>query len=154
LIAAAAIALAACGARDGRLPKDVANALETCFNRNDATGCTSLFTDDAEIFPHSARVIRGREAIHEFFMGQIATEFAFDTESTTQLVRENIAIDQGTYRVRDVKRGKDVELGNYLHVWTRDEGPWKLYRVMYNTEVGRRAAVSVAEETSEEPAQQ
>jgi ketosteroid isomerase-like protein len=147
---AAAIALAACAARDGELPKDVANALETCFNRNDAAGCTELFTDDAEIFPHSAPLIRGREAIHEFFAGQIATEFAFDTESTTQLVRDQIAIDQGTYRVRDVKRGKDVELGNYLHVWTRDEGPWKLYRVMYNTEMAPRASVSVAEEGVEE----
>jgi uncharacterized protein (TIGR02246 family) len=153
-IAAAALALAACAAPNEKLPRDVTNALETCFNRNDATGCADLFTDDAQIFPHSARVISGRDAIYEFFKDQIATEFAFDTDSTTQLVREHIAIDQGTYRVRNVVAGKDVELGNYLHVWTRDEGPWKLYRVMYNTERAPRASVSIAEEAAEpaEPA--
>jgi ketosteroid isomerase-like protein len=146
LMAAAGLALTACAETEERLPGDVTNALEICFNRNDAAGCAALFTEDAEIFPYSAHVIRGREAIHEFFKDQIASEFAFDTDSTTQLVRSHIAIDQGTYRVRNVMAGKDVELGNYLHVWTRDEGPWKLYRVMYNTEYAPRASVSIAED--------
>jgi ketosteroid isomerase-like protein len=151
LIAAAGSALPACAARDDILPKDVTNALEICFNRNDAGACAALFRDDAEIFPHSRRVVRGHEAILEFFQDQIATEFAFDTESTTQLVRRNIAIDQGTYSVRNVKLGRNVESGNYLHVWTRDDGPWQLYRVMYNTEVGSKASVSVGE--ADEPEQ-
>jgi ketosteroid isomerase-like protein len=149
LIAAAGLAIAGCTTRDGKLPNDVTNALETCFNRNDANACAQLFRDDAEIFPHSREVVRGNEAIVEFFQGQIATELALDTESTTQLVRGNIAIDQGTYSVRNVRMGRNVELGNYLHVWTRDEGPWKLYRVMFNTEVAPRAEVSVGAEAAE-----
>ncbi len=33
------------------------------------------------------------------------------------LIRNDIAIEQGHYRVRDVRRGSDVEEGKYLHVW-------------------------------------
>lgn len=149
MIAAAGLTLTACGSSDAHLPKEVTNALEVCFNRNDAQACTDLFRDDAEIFPHGASVVRGREAIHDWFRQQVATEFMFDTESKEQLLRDGIAIDQGTYRIRNVMAGKDVELGNYLHVWTRGGGDWKLYRVMYNTEVAPRASVSVGPETAE-----
>lgn len=149
VIAAAWLALAACSAPDATLPKDVINALETCFNRNDAAACADLFSDDAEIFPGSGQVVSGRAAIHDFYKDQIAAEFAFDTDSTKQLLREDIAIDQGTYRVRNVMAGRDVEHGNYLQVWRHDGGGWKLYRVMYNPERVARASVSVGEEPTE-----
>ena len=51
------------------------------------------------------------------------------------MVRNDIAIEQGQYRVRDVRRGSDIEEGKYLHVWRNRGTGWKLYRVMYNTDV-------------------
>jgi hypothetical protein len=49
--------------------------------------------------------------------------------------------------VRDVRRGSDVEEGKYLHVWRNRGHGWKLYRVMYNTDMSAPTAVSVAQAT-------
>jgi hypothetical protein len=70
---------------------------------------------------------------------------SFNTDSEMTMVRNDIAIEQGQYRVRDVRRGSDIEEGKYLHVWRNRGSGWKLYRVMYNTDVARDTEVSVAQ---------
>jgi hypothetical protein len=44
-----------------------------------------------------------------------------------------------------LRRGVDIELGKYLHVWRNVNGDWKLYRIIYNTDVAPRAEVSVTQ---------
>ena len=46
---------------------------------------------------------------------------AYDTDTEMTLVRGDLAVEQGRYRVRNVRRGSDVEEGKYLHVWRRVE---------------------------------
>lgn len=147
VIAALCAGLPACAARENALPRDVTSALENAFNRNDAAAAAKLFTDDAEILPESGQTIRGRPQIEEYLKEQVALETAFDTDATTQLVRDDVAIEQGTYRVRNVVTGKDVEFGKYMHVWKKDPaGGWKIFRLMQNTDVAPRASVSVADD--------
>jgi uncharacterized protein (TIGR02246 family) len=146
LVAAGAAALGACSSSDTRLPQSVTSGVENAFSRNDAAAFVSLFTDDAEIVPGSGPVVRGLPEIGEFFSNQSADELTFDTDTTAQLVRDDLAIEQGTYRVRNVKVGREVESGNYLHVWRNVNGNWKLYRATFNTEVAPKGAMSVGEE--------
>jgi ketosteroid isomerase-like protein len=49
-----------------------------------------------------------------------------------------------------VRRGSDVEEGKYLHVWRRVGNGWKLYRMIYNTDVEPRTEVSVEPARQEE----
>lgn len=144
--AGVAATLGACSSSETSLPKSVTSGVENAFSRNDAAAFVSLFADDAEIVPGSGPIVRGLPEIGEFFSNQSADELTFDTDTTDQLVREDLAIEQGTYRVRNVKVGKEVESGNYLNVWRKVNGNWKLYRATFNTEVAPKGAMSVADE--------
>ena len=132
-------------ARDDTLPRSVVQAFEQAFNKDDIAACVALFTEDAQILPEHGPIVSGREGIKQFLKDQMTPVVMFDTSDDMTLVREDLAIEQGTYRVRDLRRGVDIELGKYLHVWRNVNGDWKLYRIIYNTDVAPRAEVSVTQ---------
>ena len=132
-------------ASDDTLPRSVVQAFEQAFNKDDIAACVALFTEDAQILPEHGPIVSGREGIKQFLKDQMTPVVMFDTSDDMTLVREDLAIEQGTYRVRDLRRGVDIELGKYLHVWRNVNGDWKLYRMIYNTDVAPRAEVSVTQ---------
>jgi ketosteroid isomerase-like protein len=140
--------LAACTDRAGTLPNEVTNALASAFTRGDPVACAALYTEDAAILAEDAEVVRGKAAIAAFFKDQVARDILFSTDSSVSLVRGDLAMDQGTYRVRDTRRGVDVEFGQYLNVWRRVDGNWRVYRSMYNVTTAPRAGGSVTPDES------
>ena len=104
-----------------------------------------LFTDDAQILVEHGPVIAGREDIQHFLSEQITPIISFNTEADMTTVRSDIGIEQGHYRVRDVRRGSDVEEGKYIHVWRKQGGDWKLWRVIWNADVAPDTEVSVSQ---------
>jgi ketosteroid isomerase-like protein len=136
--------LASCTAHDGALPNEVTNALASAFTRGDAAACAALYSDDAAIISEDAAPVRGRDAITAFFRDQVTRDILFSTDSDVSLVDGSLAMDQGTYRVRDTRRGVDVETGQYLNVWRRIDGNWRVYRSMYNVTMSPRAGISVS----------
>jgi ketosteroid isomerase-like protein len=135
--------VAACG-RQTTLPRETVQAFEQAFNRDDVEGCLALFTEDAQILPEHGPVVAGKQEIGRFLREQMTPVASFNTEADLSLVRGDMAIEQGHYRVRNVRRGSDIEEGKYLHVWRNVGGDWKIYRIMYNTDVAPDAEVSVA----------
>lgn len=142
------IALTAC-TRSDKLPADVVGAYEQAFNRDDIAACLALFTADAQILPEHGPIVTGREGIEQFLKDQMTPVALYNTETEMTLVRNDMAIEQGHYRVRDVRRGSDIEEGKYLHVWRNVGGDWKIYRIIYNTDVAPPTNVSVAQADSE-----
>ena len=133
-----------CATKESTLPNDVTTALASAFTRGDVAACTALYSDDAVIISDVAHTVRGKAAINQFFKEQVARDILFSTDSSVSVVRGDLAMDQGTYRVRNVKRGQDVEYGEYLNVWRFEGGQWRVFRSMYNVTMSPRAAVSVA----------
>ena len=129
--------------RTDTLPADVTGALEQAITRHDLAATVGLFADDAQILPQHGPAIRGREEIEAYFKDSITPKVAYDTDTEMTLVRGDLAVEQGRYRVRNVRRGSDVEDGKYLHVWRRMGTDWKLYRLIYNTDVEPRTQVSI-----------
>jgi ketosteroid isomerase-like protein len=146
----ACVTLGGCGTRSETLPKSVVQSFEQAFNADDLDAAVALFDDDAQILPERGPAITGREGISTFLKDQMTPVVSFDTEADMSLVRNDIAIEQGHYRVRDVRRGSDVEEGKYMHVWRNRGQGWKLYRVMYNTDVATPTDVSVAQSAEQE----
>lgn len=144
-------ALSGCSTRDGTLPNEVTNALATAFTSGDAAACAALYTDDAVILSEHTHPVRGKSAITQFFKDQVARDILFSTDSEVSLVHGDLAMDQGTYRVRDVRRGMDVEYGDYLNVWRLMDGKWRVFRSMYNVTMAPEAGVSVAPEDDSAP---
>lgn len=129
--------------RSGTLPIDVTGALEQAFTRHDVAACVALFTDDAQILPQHGPAIRGRKEIEAYFNDSMNPRVTYDTDTEMSIVRGDLGVEQGRYRIRNVRRGSDVEEGKYLHVWRRMGNDWKLYRMIYNTDVEPRTEVSI-----------
>ena len=144
-IVAASVTLSGCGQGRESLPKSVTQAYEQAFNADDLDATVALFDDDAQILPERGPAVSGRAGIAEYLKDQMTPVVSFNTDSEMTMVRNDLAIEQGQYRVRDVRRGSDIEEGKYLHVWRNRGSGWKLYRVMYNTDVARDTEVSVAQ---------
>ena len=136
---------------DGALPNDVTTALASAFTRGDVEACAALYSDDAAIISDVGPAVHGKQAITKFFMDQVAHEILFSTDSTVSVVHGDLAMDQGTYRVRNVNRGVDVEYGEYMNVWRLQGGQWRVFRSMYNVTMSPRAAVSIAPDDDDLP---
>ena len=137
-------AAAICGcSRDETLPANVTSALEQAITRHDVAASVAVFADDAQILPQHGPAIRGHQEIEAYFQDTITPSFVYDTDTEMTLVSGNLGVEQGRYRIRNVRRGSDVEEGKYLHVWRRVGSDWKLYRMIYNTDVEPRTEVSV-----------
>lgn len=147
---AAGVTLGGCGTRSESLPKSVVQSFEQAFNADDLDAAVALFDEDAQILPEHGPAVTGREGIAAYLKDQMTPVVSFNTEADMSLIRNDIAIEQGHYRVRDVRRGSDVEEGKYMHVWRNRGQGWKLYRVMYNTDVATPTAVSVAQAAEQE----
>lgn len=149
---AVSVTLGGCGTSSEALPKSVVQSFEQSFNADDLDATLALFDDEAQILPERGPLVSGRENIATFLKDQMTPVVSFNTEADMSLVRNDIAIEQGHYRVRDVRRGSDIEEGKYMHVWRNRGSGWKLYRVMYNTDVAPPAAVSIAQAPEDDTA--
>ena len=135
---------AICGcSRHDTLPADVTSALEQAITRHDLAATVAVFADDAQILPQHGPAVRGREEIEAYFRDTITPKVAYDTDAEMTLVSGDLGVEQGRYWIRNVRRGSDVEEGKYLHVWRRIGNDWKLYRMIYNTDIEPRTEVSI-----------
>jgi ketosteroid isomerase-like protein len=146
LVSAALVSplLVGCATPESKLPNDVTTALASAFTRADVAACAALYTDDAEIISDDAPAVRGKQAITAFFKDQVARDILFSTDSSVSVVRGDLAMDQGTYRVRNVNRGVDVEYGSYMNVWRLENGQWRVFRSMYNVKMAPRPVISIS----------
>lgn len=129
--------------RTDTLPADVTGALEQAISRHDLTASVALFSDDAQILPQHGPAVSGRQEIEAYLNDWTTPKVTYDTDTELTLVRGDLGVEQGRYRIRNVRRGSDVEDGKYLHVWRRVGNDWKLYRIIYNTDVAPRTEVSI-----------
>jgi ketosteroid isomerase-like protein len=137
--------LAGCSSADGRLPPAVTTEVARDFNEGDALRTAADYTDDAQILAPQHPAVQGKAAIVAFFKANIDKYLGFGNDTTWSLVRGDVAIEQGTYSVRNVRVGENVESGKYIRIWKRDNnGTWKLYRDMYSSDSATPAAVSVS----------
>jgi ketosteroid isomerase-like protein len=138
--------LASCANPEGHLPPTVTTAVSRDFNLGDALVTAAHYADDAQILPPRAPVIDGKPAIAAFFQANIDKYISLGNDTTWSVVKGDIAIEQGTYNVRNVRVGENVEAGKYIRVWKRVNGAWKLYRDMFSPDSGQSEAVSVSPE--------
>lgn len=149
--AGCATLLVGCGSAQSEttLPGDVTTSIEQALNRNDVVACVATFTEDAEVLSEDTPVVRGTQGIRDFCATQVTRDLSFDTDSTMSIASGDLAIEQGTYRVRNVELGADVEYGEYLNAWRRNEGKWRIFRSMFTVDQASKAAVSVSEEVGD-----
>lgn len=146
LIAIGCASFAGCGKIEDGLPAAVTTAVTRDFNQGDAIRTAAHYTDDAQILPPRHPLIEGKPAIAAFFAANIDKYIGFGNETTWSVVRGDVGIEQGIYKVRNVRVGEDVETGKYLRIWKKTNGGWKLYRDMFSPDSVMSEAVNVSPE--------
>ncbi len=148
LIGIVCAGLAGCGRIEDNLPPAVTSSVTRDFNQGDAVRTAAHYTDDAQILPPRHPLIEGKPAIAAFFAANIDKYIGFGNETTWSVVRGDVGIEQGIYRVRNIRVGQEVETGKYLRIWKRTAGGWKLYRDMFSPDSVMTESVYVSPEES------
>lgn len=104
-------------------------AFSEAYVRGDTATIRQLYTEDAVLLPPD-REVRGRDAIVRYFAPSARrTNVSHAMESSDLRIRENTAIDAGTWHntIRIDEGPERVASGRYLVVWTRGEdGHWRI----------------------------
>lgn len=126
-------ALTACSPREQALPDTVISSLQTSFNENDPAGATELFTDDGAIMAEFGEVVRGKEAIRKFLGSELNKRLQYWITSEGSSTTGNVGYDTGSMRIRDTSKGVDLSNGKYVTIYRKENGNWKIYRTIYNS---------------------
>ena len=95
-----------------------------------AQAVANLFTLDARLsVPMSGGVVSGRAAIATFWQSALSGGLkASRTHALRTSVGEgNLRVETGTYQAFGADR-RDLGRGQYLLVWVKEEGEWKISR--------------------------
>lgn len=99
----------------------------------DAPLIDNMFTRDAKVLPPESPPVIGRTAIAKLTADYIAFGITEFTEETTDFYgNDDLLIDQGNY-VMVYGKEKTVEKGKYVNVWKKEDGSWKIYSNIWNT---------------------
>ncbi len=122
---------------------DVAAMRQTIEERNrrftnahvisDSVAMVDIFARDARVLPPNAAPVIGRAAIEALTSQYLTfgiTEFR--EETTAFYGNEDLLIDEGTY-VMVYGKDKTTENGKYLNIWRKEDGEWRIYSNMWNS---------------------
>jgi uncharacterized protein (TIGR02246 family) len=109
------------------------DAFEKHFNQGDAAGVAELYTNDGMLLPTGSDFIQGKEAIRDFWQGAInlgIKEARLDILEVE--LQGDAAIEVGRYQLKGAG-GEVMDQGKYIVIWKQEQGEWKLYRDIWNT---------------------
>lgn len=97
------------------------------LKNGDSIALGSHYWPDAELFFSHSEPVKGKDIISSWgsTINMGLRDFTLTTTDITG--DENFIIETGIYELRNVKKTL-VDKGNYVVVWKRQNGDWKLYR--------------------------
>lgn len=101
----------------------------------DTATLNNMFTKDAKAFPPNSEVITGRANIAAVNLEWVNYDIKEAREESTAVYgNEDYVIDEGTYYM---SFGADsiVDKGKYMNVWKQEDGKWKMFRNMWNSDM-------------------
>jgi ketosteroid isomerase-like protein len=111
------------------------NRLAAAIGAGDSTAVASFYTSDAKLMASNMPAFSGTAAITSFAaeafkMGIKHIKFdILDVWGSKELVGE-----EGIYTITDDKGGT-VDKGKYLVFWKQEDGKWKLFRDIFNSDM-------------------
>ena len=131
------------GIREVQTAIEAANAkFSEAFARGDAKALASMYTSDAIVFPPDSEMIRGNEAIGDFWKAARnggVREVALTTVEVGQ--SGDVAYEVGKVSLTVQAHGNEPTTAGakYVVVWKRQaDGSWKLHRDIWNSLPARK----------------
>jgi len=98
----------------------------------DAEAVANYYTEDGVFMPHNSKIYTGRADIEKAFEGFIAGGFTeLNVESTWAEGCGDYLLDTEKWTLSN---GKDTLIGKSLVIWKKEDGIWKMYKDMINTD--------------------
>ena len=124
--------------REAQAAIEAANAkFSEAFARGDAKALSAMYTSDAIAFPPDSEMIRGNEAIGEFWKATRDGGVQSAALTTIDVGRSgDVAYEVGKVSLTILSAGKEptTAMAKYLVVWKRQpDGSWKLHRDIWNS---------------------
>ena len=126
------------GVREAQAAIETANAkFSEAFARGDAKALAAMYTSDAIAFPPDSEMIRGNEAIGEFWKATRDSGVRGAALTTVDVGRSgDVAYEVGKVSLTIRSAGKEptTAMAKYVVVWKRQaDGSWKLHRDIWNS---------------------
>jgi len=107
------------------------------FNRGDAAGVAANYTEDALVLPPGAPMVRGRQAIEQFWqsiMGMGVCEVDLRTQEVEASGDLAYEIGAATLKIQSESGPPTTDTVKYVVVWKRRaSGPWQLAADIWNS---------------------
>jgi uncharacterized protein (TIGR02246 family) len=107
---------------------------ETAISAKDPVALGAVYASDAIIFPPNSEQVQGKEAISAYWKGIMDGGMTAKIEPTEVESDGNLGMDSGKFKILG-SDGKQIDHGKYVVVWKKENGAWKIYRDIWNTNV-------------------
>ncbi|WP_158626840.1 nuclear transport factor 2 family protein [Flavobacterium sp. GT3R68] len=105
------------------------------FNKGDSLGVANCYTSDAKFMPPNQNTASGRDPIQATISGFMKAGASNLTLKAVDVWGdETMAFTEDTWVLKD-KEGKEIDHGKALVLWKMEDGKWKLFRDMFNSDL-------------------
>ncbi len=118
---------------------DINQRFEEAVRKADSATLGSLYTSDAMVMPANSEPIKGNDI--PGMWGSALRMGIKDAKITTTDLQGNadLLAETGTYEMFGDKN-KTLDKGKYVVVWKQENGQWKIYRDIWNTNMPATAS--------------
>ena len=105
------------------------------FMSNDSTFYADRYCIDARVYSPGMPAVTGRDSIRSFFYNNGNNKEAkIELPAGNIYGNEELVVEEGIYNFPDGKGGS-VDKGKFIALWKKENGNWKLFREIWNTDL-------------------
>jgi ketosteroid isomerase-like protein len=98
----------------------------------DSASVAALYHSQATLSPANSDAISGADKISSYFGGASRAGFAVKLQTSNVWGNADVLVEEGTFELSN-KDGAHVDHGKYIVLWKEENGQWKLYRDIWNS---------------------
>lgn len=105
------------------------------FTTKDSLFYAERYCADAQVYSPGMPAVLGRDSIRSFFYtGGGNNEAKIELPAGNFYGNADLVIEEGNYNFPDGKGGS-VDKGKFIALWKQEDGKWKLFREIWNTDM-------------------
>lgn len=105
------------------------------FTTNDTGYYNARYCRDAEVYSPGVAAVKGRDSIRSFFyQNGTNKEAIIELPPGNFYGNKELVVEEGSYNFPDGKGGS-FDKGKFIALWKEEDGKWKLFREIWNTDM-------------------
>ena len=114
-------------------------AFQKAFENSDSVGLANLYTSDGKMMMPGAPSIVGRPAITSTIAMFMKMNIKRQAKTIDVWGNDELIAEEGTANLFDQK-GSVLDQAKYLVIWKKEDGQWKIFRDMWNTDLAPKSS--------------